>query len=178
MKIKLRYYIVNTKRILLFMLFVLTIVNVKAQDWKVELGDIVPQFTVENKRGESVNSDSFKGKIVLLNFFATWCPPCRQEMPRLQKEIWDRWGERVDFEVLVLAREEGWEKLEPFVEKFKYTVPFYPDLNRSVFSLFADSGIPRNVLVGKDGQIVYLSLGYTEGEFTELIALIGKLLDE
>ena len=80
--------------------------------------------------------------------------------------------------MLVLAREEGWEKLEPFVEKFKYTLPFYPDLNRSVFSLFADSGIPRNVLVAKDGQIVYLSLGYTEGEFTELIALIGKLLDE
>ncbi|MCY4780997.1 TlpA disulfide reductase family protein [Sphingobacterium sp. UT-1RO-CII-1] len=158
--------------------FILIFVNINAQDWKVELGDTVPQFIVESKEGEKVNSDNFQGKVVLLNFFATWCPPCRQELPRLQKEIWDKWGKRVDFDVLVLAREEGWEKLDPFAEKFKYTFPFYSDLNRSVFSLFADSGIPRNVLVGKDGQIAYLSLGYTDDEFTELIALIGKLLDE
>lgn len=117
-----------------------------------------------------------KGKIVLLNFFATWCGPCRQELPRLQKELWDTLGKRSDFEIMVLAREEGWDKLDPFMKNNNYTFPVFPDLNRKVFSLFADQSIPRNVLLNKEGKIIYQSIGYTPEEFSALVSLIKEEL--
>ncbi|SFS60766.1 TlpA family protein disulfide reductase [Sphingobacterium wenxiniae] len=167
------------KRVILLLCAVICAVQLKAQEeWKVAVGEKVPLFTVENKKNEPMPMGAMKGKVVLLNFFATWCPPCRQELPRLQKEVWEKWGERADFEVMVLAREEGWDKLDPFMANNKYTFPVYPDLRREVFSLFAESLIPRNVLVNKEGKIIYQSIGYSAEEFDELIALIEKSLEE
>lgn len=152
--------------------------GVSAQAWKVKVNEQVPSFYVTNKEGKKINISDLKGKVVLINFFATWCPPCRQELPRMQKEVWERWGDRDDFAVMVLAREEGWEKLDPFASKNNYTFPFYPDMKREVFSLFAESQIPRNVLVDKTGKIIYQSIGYTEAEFSGLIKLIEKSLNK
>ena len=157
-------------------LFVMLGIHAKAQEWKVKVGDNVPAFSVTNKEGAVVSTHSLKGKVVLLNFFATWCPPCRQELPRLQKELWDVLGGRQDFDILVLAREEGWDKLDPFMKKNDYTFPVYPDLKRQVFSLFAEQSIPRNVLVNKEGKIIYQSIGYTPKEFSSLIQLIKEEL--
>lgn len=164
------------KGLMLLLFFSVSTMALSAQEWKVKVGDPVPAFTVTNKAGKQINSKDLKGRVVLLNFFATWCPPCRQELPRVQKEIWDRWGNRDDFEVMVLAREEGWDKLDPFIKNNGYSFPFYPDLERGVFGLFADSSIPRNVLIDKDGKITYLSIGYSEKEFTEFVELIEKAL--
>ena len=144
------------------------------QEWKVKKGDLSPSFTVIGKDGQLISSEDLKGKVVLLNFFATWCPPCRQELPRLQKEIWEQWGQREEFVVLVLAREQGWDKLDPFMKEQHYSFPVFPDLKREVFSLFADSQIPRNVLIDKSGKIKYLSIGYSESEFSDLVNLIAE----
>lgn len=164
------------KFLTLVLVFVAVHINVSAQEWKVNKGDKVPAFTVEKKDGTPISIKDLKGKVVLLNFFATWCPPCRQELPRLQKEIWDKLGDRNDFTVMVLAREEGWDKLDPFMKSNSYSFPVFPDLNRKVFSLFAEQSIPRNVLINKEGVIIYESIGYTPEEFTGLINLINTEL--
>lgn len=164
------------KIILLCFCFVSIFSTVSAQEWKVNIGDQVPYFSVENKEGKKISSQDLKGKVVLLNFFATWCPPCREELPRLQKELWDTLGNKEDFTILVLAREQGWDKLDPFMESHKYTFPVFPDLNRKVFSLFAEQSIPRNVLLNKEGKIIYQSIGYTPKEFTDLVNLIHSEL--
>ena len=166
------------KRIMFVLWLGIIFFTSNAQEWKVDLNDTAPSFTVYNKDGKAIDSQSLRGKVVLLNFFATWCPPCREELPRLQKEIYDRWSAREDFEVMVLAREEDWDKLDPFIKKTGYTFPIYPDLKRGVFSLFADSFIPRNVLIDKEGKIIYQSVGYTEKEFTAFIAMIERSLGE
>lgn len=150
--------------------------NASAQEWKVNKGDQVPAFSVTNKDGSKISTQDLKGKVVLLNFFATWCPPCREELPRLQKELWESLDDKSDFTILVLAREEGWDKLDPFMKSHNYTFPVFPDLNRKVFSLFAEQSIPRNVLLNKEGKIIYQSIGYTPEEFTKLIALIKEEL--
>ncbi|MCI0921045.1 TlpA family protein disulfide reductase [Sphingobacterium rhinopitheci] len=164
------------KYLTIVLVFLAVQMKVSAQEWKVNKGDKVPAFTVEKKDGTQISINDLKGKVVLLNFFATWCPPCRQELPRLQKEVWDKLGDRSDFTVMVLAREEGWDKLNPFMKSNDYTFPVFPDLNRKVFSLFAEQSIPRNVLVNKDGVIIYQSIGYTPEEFTGLINLINTEL--
>lgn len=166
------------KSIISVLALVLSMGRAAAQEWKQPLHATVPDFVVENKQGQKINAQSLRGKLVLINFFATWCPPCRQELPRLQEEIWQKWGGRADFTVMVLAREEGWDKLDPFIRDKGYTFPIYPDLNRGVFSLFADSQIPRNVLVDKEGKIIYQSIGYEPEEFSSLVSLIASKLEK
>ncbi len=164
------------KKGLLLICLCLALGVASAQEWKVGLQQVVPSFVVKNKQGQTVSIDSLRGKVVLINFFATWCPPCRAELPRLQAEVWDKWSKRDDFYVMVLAREEGWDKLDPFIANTGYTFPIFPDLKREVFSLFAESQIPRNVLIDQEGKIIYQSIGYEAAEFTGLVKLIEKTL--
>ena len=142
-----------------------------AQEWKVTVGDQTPAFEIQG-RNTNITSSSLKGKVVLLNFFATWCPPCRQELPRLQAELHDALKDNLDFAVFVLGREEDWSKLDPFMTKHQYTFPVFPDLGRKVFSLFAESSIPRNVVLDRNGKIIYQSIGFTDEEFTKMVELI------
>lgn len=166
------------KYILLLSIFFLNGWNVSAQQWHTRIGQQVPHFEIETKDGAKKSTETLQGKVVLINFFATWCPPCRQELPQVQKEIWDKHQNREDFEIIVLAREEGWDKLTPFLEQFGYTFPFYPDLNRKVYNLFATDTIPRNVIIDRNGKIIYQSIGYEPEEFTQMANLIQLHLDQ
>ncbi len=104
----------------------------------------------------------------MLNFFATWCPPCRLELPRVQKEIWEKYKEHKKFSLFVFGREEGWEKLLPFQKTTGYTFPILPDVKRDIFKLYATQSIPRNVILDEKGKIIYQSTGYSEPEFNKL----------
>lgn len=148
----------------------------QAQEWKVNVGEQTPKFEIKGKNEQKITSESLRGKVVLLNFFATWCPPCRKELPRLQKEIWDGLKENKDLAVFVLGREEDYDKLDPFMATNKYTFPIYPDLKREVFSLFADQSIPRNVVLDRSGKIIYQSIGFEDAEFSKMVQLIANEL--
>lgn len=148
-----------------------------AQEWKTQIGQNVPDFEITKKDGQTISTDDLKGKVVLINFFATWCPPCRMELPHVQEQIWDNFSDREDFDIVVLAREEGWDKIDPFLEEYGYTFSFYPDLNRAVYSLFAADTIPRNVIINRDGKIIYQSIGYSEEEFANMLQVITDELD-
>ena len=152
--------------------------QVHAQEWKVQLGEQTPKFEIKGKDNYTIKSENLKGKVVLLNFFATWCPPCRQELPRLQKEIWDGLKNNSDLAVFVLGREEGWDKLDPFMEAHQYTFPIFPDLNRAVFGLFAEQSIPRNVVLDRNGKIIYQSIGFEDNEFSKMVELIKAELEK
>lgn len=166
------------RRIWLVLWLSMGVAFANAQEWKLALNDTVPNFKIENKEGQAIDMQALRGKVVFLNFFATWCPSCRAEMPHIEKEIWEKWGKRADFEVMALAREQGWDKLEPFMKKIGYTFPVYPDHGREVFSLFAESYIPRNVVVNKKGEIIYQSIGFVEEEFAKLVQMIEVALNE
>lgn len=167
------------KKVLLLLVSVLGLsLALSAQEWKVNVGQQTPYFEVFGKDSEKITPESLKGKVVLINFFATWCPPCRQELPRLQEEIYLPHKNRNDFQVLVLAREEGWNKIDPFMEDNKYTFPAFPDLKRGVFGLFAEQSIPRNVVLDRTGKIIYQSIGYQAEEFTKMVELINAELEK
>lgn len=164
------------KYILTIIASTLILFGATAQEWKTQVGQKVPTFEITNKDGRTISTDDLKGKVVLINFFATWCPPCRMELPKVQEEIWDIFSTREDLDIIVLAREEGWDKIDPFVEEYGYTLPFYPDLNREVYSLFASDTIPRNVIIDRDGKIIYQSIGYSEEEFDKIFQIIADQL--
>lgn len=153
----------------------LTGVKAQAKETKVKVGDDVPEFTVEMFDGKKINMKDLKGKVVLINFWATWCPPCQLELKRVQKEIIDRFKGK-DFVFLPISREETKEQVAKFRQKNGYIFPMGLDPERKIFDKFATSTIPRNFLIDKKGKIVEIEIGYTEKSFAELIEKIEKLL--
>ena len=139
----------------------------------IKVGDTSPAFELTTLEGETFNLEQQRGKVVLVNFFATWCPPCREELPYLEKEIWQRF-DRDRFAVIVVGREENDEVIGPFVEKHGYTVPFAGDPDKTAYDQYASRFIPRNFVIGPDGVVLFQSQGYEREEFDEMIAVIEE----
>lgn len=143
----------------------------------VKPGDTAPDFTVEMFDGSHVTLSDLRGKVVLLNFWATWCPPCRQELARVQADVIDRFvGE--DFIFLPIARGEGREAVAAFRQQQGYNFPMGLDPQRSVYDRYASNHIPRNILIGRDGRIVLSSVGYEADEFGRLVEAIEQTLNQ
>ena len=142
----------------------------------VKLGDRMPAFTITRDNGATISSSSFDGKVILINFFATWCPPCQKALADVQKSLWPKYKDRDDFVLLVVGREHTDADLVKYNERKGFDFPLYPDKNRAIFGAFAKNLIPRSYLVGKDGQVVYVTKGYTAEEFAELMEQIEKAL--
>lgn len=168
------------KQILLSVLFFALSFNplcaVTAPDDIIKVGDEMPPFSIILDNGTKINASDYKGKVILVTLFATWCPPCLKELPQVQKQIWDVYKDNPDFQLLVVGREHSEAELKKFNAKRGFTFPLYPDKSRTIFASFAKNSIPRNYLIGKDGKVVYTSKGYTPAEFAELIGLIQTSL--
>ena len=119
---------------------------------------------------------TLKGKVILVNFFATWCPPCQKELAAVLQTLWPKYKDNKDFVLLVIGREHSDADLQKYNEKKGFDFPLYPDKDRAIFGAFAKSVIPRGYLVGKDGKIIYTSKGYTDEEFAELMTKIEGAL--
>ena len=114
--------------------------------------------------------------MILVNFFATWCPPCQKELASVQQTLWPKYKNNKDFVLLVIGREHSDADLQKYNEKKGFDFPLYPDKDRAIFGAFAKNLIPRGYLVGKDGKIIYTSKGYTDEEFAELMTKIEGAL--
>lgn len=141
----------------------------------VHAGDQAPDFTVEMFDGSQITLSELRGKVVLLNFWATWCPPCREELTHVQTEIIDRFADR-PFLFLPISRGEERDAVAAFRQKTGYTFPMGLDPSRTIYDRYASNFIPRNFLIGPDGKIVLATVGYDEQEFEELIATIERTL--
>jgi peroxiredoxin len=139
-----------------------------------KVGDIAPVFTCKTLDGKTIDISKLRGKIVMINFFATWCPPCNLELPVLQKNIWEKYKNNPDFVLIILGREHTEKEVKDFVVKKSLNMPFAPDPKREVFKLYATQNIPRNVIIGKDGRIIFQNTGYTEEEFKKIESLIAE----
>lgn len=142
-----------------------------------EAGMQAPDFTVEMLDGSRVSLAALRGKVVLLNFWATWCPPCREELSHVQKDIVDRFAGR-EFVFLPISRGEKREAVEAFIRKTGYTFPIGLDPDKSIYDLYASNYIPRNFLIDPAGKVVLATVGYDPTEFRELIRTIEKTLEE
>jgi len=137
---------------------------------------IIPPFKFEILKGKQVSINDYKGKIVLINFFATWCAPCRKELPLVQEQIWNKHKDNPKFAMLTFGREQSWDEVIKFGKDLNFTFPLLPDLKRKVYGLFASETIPRSYLIDESGKIIFLSTGFEETHFAELKELIDSLL--
>lgn len=138
-------------------------------------GDIAPDFTVEMLDGSKVTLSELRGKVVLLSFWATWCPPCRQEMAHMQKGVIDPFAGQ-DLVVLPISRGEKRETVENYLNKMGHTFPVGLDGDQSIYRKYASNYIPRSFVVDKDGKVVYVAVGYDETVGEEINAAIKAAL--
>lgn len=143
----------------------------------VKEGMQAPDFTVTMFDGTTQTLSTLKGKVVLVNFWATWCPPCREELKRVQTDIVDRFAGQ-EFVFIPISRAEERETVAAFREQMGYTFPMGLDPERKIYDQFASNFIPRNFLIDQEGKVVIASVGYEPEEFDALIAKIEELLKQ
>ncbi|MBR5585921.1 MAG: TlpA family protein disulfide reductase [Alistipes sp.] len=141
----------------------------------IHAGDVAPDFTVEALAGGKVSLSEFKGKVVLVSFWATWCPPCRQELSHMQEGVIDHFAGQ-DLVVLPISRGEKRETVENYISKVGYTFPVYLDGEQEAYRKYASNYIPRSVVVGRDGVVAYVAVGYDETIAAEIQKAITEAL--
>lgn len=136
-----------------------------------------PDFRVFDGSGKEIRLSDFKGEIVVINFWASWCPPCKEEMPFFQT-AYEQYGDRVKFMMLDLV--DGSRETKATGQKFiadnKYTFPVYFDTNSDAAIKYGISSIPTTVFIDKDGNIVTGYVGSVSGleDITAVIEMILK----
>lgn len=144
----------------------------------VRVGEMAPDFTVTLTDGKQMSLSSFRGKVVMLQFTASWCGVCRKEMPFIEKDIWLKHKNNSDFALIGIDRDEPLDKVLAFAKATGVTYPLGLDPAADIFAKYAlrESGITRNVLIDKEGKIVKLTRLYNEEEFASLVQMINRML--
>lgn len=146
------------------------------QSTLIKAGMLAPDFKVEMFDGETIRLSELRGKVVLVNFWATWCPPCREELTYVQADLIDRFKGK-DFVFIPISRGEEYGTVAAFRKRMGYTFPMGLDPDQSIFRKFASNYIPRNFLIDRDGRVVLASVGFTKEEFVEMVKLIEKTIN-
>ena len=136
-----------------------------------------PDFVIENLRGGDTGLADYKGKIVLLNFWATWCMPCRAEMPSMET-LWQKYKE-TDFVIVAISIDEGSKKrVETFTEMFDLSFPILLDPESKVSDLYKVSNMPTSFLIDHNGKIISRIVGSDDWTSAEAIRLVEELLTQ
>ena len=134
-----------------------------------------PEFSLEGLGGRKVELRNFKGKIIFLTFWATWCGPCKEEMPSI--EALHQHFKGKDFVVLTVAVDlEGAIPVEKFIAKHGYTFYVLVDSKNQILDLYRVAGIPMTFLIDKKGRIIGKALGPRNWKSPEALALFSMLI--
>ena len=136
-----------------------------------------PNFRLEDLKGKKVELKHFKGKVVFLNFWATWCGPCKEEMPAMEG-LYNQFREK-DFVFLAISVDyAGLKTVKEFIEKYRYTFPVLMDPNCETLDLFGAKGIPTTVLIDRKGLMIGKAVGPRDWKRPEVISILNLLLEK
>ena len=155
-------------------------VPVDERQYLVNVGDMAPDFEMKLPTGEKVKLSSLRGKVIMLQFTASWCGVCRKEMPFIEREIWQKHKNNSHFALFGVDRDEPAATVIEFARKTGVTYPIGLDPKADIFGLYAkkEAGITRNVIIDETGKIVKLTRLYDEKEFAEMVELIDKMVSK
>ena len=171
------------KYLLFIVLLFICQINVAQEDatrgYKVKVGEQAPDLKFTLLDGTQHTNQSLKGKVVVLQFTASWCVVCRKEMPHLEKEVWQKFKNE-DFILIGIDLKEDLKKVKRFIAQMEVTYPFTIDADGALFESFTlpNAGVTRNIVLDKNGKIIFLSRLYEEKEFNTMIKVIANELNK
>jgi peroxiredoxin len=143
----------------------------------VRVDQKVPDFSLKDLNGKKVEIKQFKGKIIFLNFWATWCGPCKDEMPGL--EVLYKQLKEKNFVLLAVSVDYGGLKsVQDFINIYQYTFPVLVDPKCEVFDLFKVKGIPTTFLIDKKGKMIGKATGPRDWKSPEVLSLLNLLIEK
>lgn len=151
--------------------------NSDSRGYLVKVGDKAPDdFELILQDGKKTTLKELRGKIVILQFTASWCIVCRKEMPYLERDIWQAYKDK-GVVLIGVDRDEPLEKVQKFHQDMKITYPLALDPGAGIFQKFADkkAGVTRNVVIDREGNIQFLTRLYDKEEFGKLVHVIDQL---
>lgn len=189
------------KRILYFLLLILVVVSCKnspkgetqstevetksevvadERGYIVKVGDMVPNIDINLLDGTSFNISELKGKVVMLQFTASWCGVCRKEMPFIERDIWNVYKDNPDFALYGIDLKESKEETEAFAAAIPVTYPLTLDLDGKSFYSFCGegAGVTRNIILDREGKIIMLTRLFDEAEFAQMVEVIDNELNK
>lgn len=143
----------------------------------IKLHDLAPDFTVQMLDGTryTLSDLTAQGKVVMITFWATWCPPCRQELSHMQEAIFDRYR-GTDLVVLPISRGEDPAKVRSLLEKMGITFNVGLDRSQDIYRLYATNYIPRTYIIDRDGRVAYFAVGYDDEVAMQTRETLNELL--
>ena len=173
---------IRMKKLILFLAITFSISSIgQTKDdraYLVKVGEQAPNFTMKLTNGKSVTLSNLKGKVVMLQFTASWCSVCRKEMPFIERDIWQKHKSNPNFALLAIDRDEPRETVLKYSKSIPVTYSIGMDPHADIFALYADrkAGITRNVIIDKTGKIVFLTRLYDVEEFNKMTKVIDSML--
>ena len=143
-------------------------------------GDKAPDFNVTLTDGRRLKLSDLQGKLVMIQFTASWCGVCRKEMPFIERDIWQKHKNDTNFVLIGIDRDEPLEKVLKFAKQTGVTYPLGLDPGADIYAKYAlrQSGITRNILIDKDGIIIKRTRLYKEEEFNSLVEAIDNYVKD
>ena len=137
-------------------------------------GSQAPDFSVKDLSGAEVKLSSLKGQVVMVNFWATWCPPCKEEIPSMMKLDKSMAGK--PFKMLAISIDEGGkEAVAAYFKKSGLSLPAYLDTDAKVSQLYGTTGVPETFIVDKTGKIQKKIVGGMDWSSPDVIAFMDEL---
>ncbi len=160
------------KLILILTIFMIGLFQVSYSKTGIQIGNKLPNFEYYNLMGGKMDSKDLEGKAIMLNFWATWCPPCRQEMPSIEK-LYKKYKKNSNFEIVAISVDQGTSiKVANFIKENKYTFPVYFDEKGKLGRKFLIRSIPTTFIINSEGIIIDKKLGAEDWSKLKIESLI------
>jgi peroxiredoxin len=134
-----------------------------------------PSFVLPDLSGKVVRMEDLRGKVVLLNLWTTWCPPCVEEMPTLQ-ELAKKMAGR-DFVLLAISEDEAPAKVQPWIDKHGFSFPVLLDARGQVGADLGITGYPETFVVDRQGRVVHHHIGFRDWAEPRIVTALERLMD-
>ena len=144
---------------------------------RLQPGFPAPDFAYPGLDGKKVGLGDYRGKVVFLNIWATWCPPCREEMPSMEKLYQELKGE--DFEILAVSIDtSGVKAVAPFAKEYRLSFPILLDPEGTIKPLYGITGVPESFIINKDGRIEKIVIGPLDWATPDVVRFFRNLIEK
>jgi cytochrome c biogenesis protein CcmG, thiol:disulfide interchange protein DsbE len=161
---------------LILLLVIVGLMLFKRQQGPVKVGSPAPNFTLTSFDGQNYQLSDLRDKVVIVNFWASWCKPCEQEAADME-EAWRAYAPRGDVLFLGVDWTDTEPKAKAYLERFNITYPNGPDLRTRISQAYRTTGVPETYIIAKDGRLAYVKLS-PFNSVAEIQAVIDPLLEK